>query len=257
MELRQHEKASFVTLTYDSEHVPIVDGVQRLSKRDFQLWLKRIRKLFDLRERRKIRFYACGEYGTRSRRPHYHVILFGVSPEELDDEWVFWNGQSGPSTNVRPSRLDTVLYRTWNRGIVHVGEVSRKSIQYVAGYVTKKMTSDDDSFALMSRKPGIGSDAADAIVATLKKANISDVNVGKELRIDGKKWPIGRYLSTRIEKLRGEFFDSSKYIDSVYSLLVESQDSEKPFIDYLVSLDDDKYSILEAKQKMFNQRDKI
>ncbi len=257
MELRQHEKASFVTLTYDSEHVPVVDGVQSLSKRDFQLWLKRIRKLFDLREGRKIRFYACGEYGTRSRRPHYHAILFGVSPEELDSEWFLWNGQSGPATNVRPARLDTVLYRTWCRGIVHVGEVSRKSIQYVAGYITKKMTSDDDSFALMSRKPGIGSDAADAIVATLKKANISDVNVGKELRIDGNKWPIGRYLSLRIEKLRGELFDSSKYIDSVYSLLVESQESEKPFVDYLVSLDDDKYSILEAKQKIFNQRDKI
>ena len=140
---------------------------------------------------------------------------------------------------------------------MHVGEVSRKSIQYVAGYITKKMTSDDDSFALMSRKPGIGSDAADAIVATLKKANISDVNVGKELRIDGKKWPIGRYLSLRIEKLRGELFDSSKYIDSVYSLLVESSDSDKSFVDYLVSLDDDKYSVLEAKQRIFNQRDKI
>lgn len=53
----------------------------------------------------------------------------------------------------------------------------------------------------------------------------------------------------RIEKLRGELFDSSKYIDSVYSLLVESQESDKPFVDYLVSLDDDKYSILETKQK--------
>ena len=254
MELRQHEKASFVTLTYDSVHVPVVDGVPRLQKRDAQLWLKRLRKLFEVG---RLRYYLCGEYGTKTRRPHYHAIIFGVSPEELDNEWFLWNGQSGPATNVRPARFDTVLYRTWCRGIVHVGEVSRKSIQYVAGYVTKKMTSDDDSFALMSRKPGIGSDAADAIVATLKKANISDVNVGKELRIDGKKWPIGRYLSTRIEKLRGEFFDSSKYIDSVYSLLVESQDSEKPFIDYLVSLDDDKYSILEAKQKMFNQRDKI
>lgn len=254
MELRQHEKASFVTLTYDSEHVPVIDGVPKLQKRDAQLWLKRLRKLFEVG---RLRYYLCGEYGTKTRRPHYHAILFGVSPEELDPEWVLWNGQSGPSTNIRPARLDTILYRSWCRGIVHVGEVSRKSIQYVAGYITKKMTSNDDSFALMSRKPGIGSNAADAIVATLKKANITDNNVGKELRIEGKKWPIGRYLSMKIEKLRGEFFDSSKYIDSVYSLLVESQDSEKPFIDYLVSLDDDKYSILEAKQKMFNQRDKI
>lgn len=254
MELRQHEKASFVTLTYDSEHVPVVDSVPKLQKRDAQLWLKRLRKLFEVG---RLRYYLCGEYGTKTRRPHYHAILFGVSPEELDPEWVLWNGQSGPSTNVRPARLDTVLYRTWCRGIVHVGEVSRKSIQYVAGYITKKMTSNDDSFALMSRKPGIGSNAADAIVATLKKANITDNNVGKELRIEGKKWPIGRYLSMKIEKLRGELFDSSKYIDSVYSLLVESSDSDKSFVDYLVSLDDDKYSVLEAKQRIFNQRDKI
>ena len=59
------------------------------------------------------------------------------------------------------------------------------------------------------------------------------------------------------EKLRGELFDSSKCIDSVYSLLVESSDSDKSFVDYLVSLDDDKYSVLEAKQRIFNQRDKI
>ena len=254
MELRCHEKAAFVTLTYDADHVPVVDGVQHLEKRAAQLWIKRLRKFFGVEG---LRYYLCGEYGTRSRRPHYHAIIFGLGPGDLDPDWMLWNGQSGPATNTRPARFDTPLYRTWAKGIVHVGEVTRQSIQYVAGYITKKIASDDDSFALMSRKPGIGANAAEAIVATLKQAKVTDNNVGKELRIEGKKWPIGRYLSLKIEKLRGELFDSSKYIDSVYSLLVESKESDKSFVDYLVSLDDDKYSVLEAKQRIFNQRDKI
>lgn len=29
---------------------------------------------------RKVRYLACGEYGSRNGRPHYHVLLFGFVP---------------------------------------------------------------------------------------------------------------------------------------------------------------------------------
>lgn len=62
----------FVTLTYDNDHLPLYNS---LSKRDLQLFFKRLRKHFpDV----KIRYFACGEYGEQFQRPHYHAIIFNL-----------------------------------------------------------------------------------------------------------------------------------------------------------------------------------
>ena len=70
-ELTYHPQSSFVTLTYDDYHLPPCCS---LKKRHLQLFLKRLRK--NLGERR-IKYFACGEYGGQTMRPHYHAILFG------------------------------------------------------------------------------------------------------------------------------------------------------------------------------------
>ena len=71
-----HTCNSFLTLTYDDDHIrwSPVTGEQTLYKRDLQLFMKRLRKHL---EPLKVRFFACGEYGDNTYRPHYHVILFG------------------------------------------------------------------------------------------------------------------------------------------------------------------------------------
>ena len=89
LELQYHESSYFVTLTYDDEHVPVtyysenVDGEARsgltLRARDLQLFMKRLRKEHSYE---RLRFFACGEYGSNSYRPHYHAIIFGLT---LDD----------------------------------------------------------------------------------------------------------------------------------------------------------------------------
>ena len=71
-----HEKSlyslsSFLTLTYDDDHLP-PNGT--LVKRDFQLFMKRLR--WEMGD--GIRFFACGEYGDGNLRPHYHALLFNV-----------------------------------------------------------------------------------------------------------------------------------------------------------------------------------
>ena len=78
-ELKYHNDASFVTLTYDDNHVP---DCQSLVKADLQKFFKRLRKLI---APRKIRYFACGEYGRRTGRPHYHAILYnsGLSQEHI------------------------------------------------------------------------------------------------------------------------------------------------------------------------------
>ena len=67
--------AWFVTLTYDDGSLPDNGS---LDPRDLQLFLKKLRR----KHRRKLRYYACGEYGDASDRPHYHLVLYG--PELLD-----------------------------------------------------------------------------------------------------------------------------------------------------------------------------
>ncbi len=68
-ECSYYEKNCFLTLTYDEEHLP---SSYSISKRELQLFLKKLRK------KCKFRYFGSGEYGDKSMRPHYHIILFGV-----------------------------------------------------------------------------------------------------------------------------------------------------------------------------------
>nr|WAE43505.1 MAG: replication initiator protein [Microviridae sp.] len=124
-ELQYWDSAVFVTLTYDEENCPwkfvvthnggfdnIVEEVASISKRELQKFFKRLRKTL---QPRRIKYYACGEYGDTNGRPHYHAIIFGVSLQETE-----------------------VLERLWNRGLVHCGTVTFDSARYVAGYLDKK-----------------------------------------------------------------------------------------------------------------------
>lgn len=108
LEAAQHEEAAFVTLTYDDAHLP-PDGFLR--KAHLSGWLKRIRARL---HPRRIRFFACGEYGETTRRPHYHALVFGV-------------------------RDDPSLSEAWPFGFTQVDTCTPAAISYVAGYVGKKI----------------------------------------------------------------------------------------------------------------------
>lgn len=251
-----HEKASFVTLTYSDDMLPFsLDGLPVLCKSDVQLWLKRLRKrLGDC----KVRYYLAGEYGSRTCRPHYHAILFGVGPEQLDSDYVVYAGRSGGAKGIE--KRSTLLSQTWPYGIVHVGEVTRESIQYVAGYVTKKFTKKGDGyvpeFALMFRRPGIGSAAVAEISAVLQRYNLEE-KTRREIRIDGKSWPLGRYLQSKLADTLGVTFGIDAYVRNLAECWVQANRRGTPFIDYLVQSDAGRYAKLEARDKIFNIRSEI
>lgn len=138
----------FVTFTYSPENMPVVSlsdisdelpDSPTLRKRDLQLFFKRLRKLGV-----KFRYYAVGEYGGQTLRPHYHAIMF------FNDDY---------------SRLADKIISSWNLGLCHLGTVEIASIHYVTKYHIDKMDSPyyllkeyiEPPFTLMSRKPGIGS----------------------------------------------------------------------------------------------------
>lgn len=164
-ELEYHKKACFITLTYDDEHLPWSEYVDdygeicssmTLVKRDFQLFMKRLRKeIYPC----KIRFYACGEYGDKSKRPHYHAIIYGYNFD--GDRYQF-----GKSEDGFPQFRSPTLEKVWTYGYSMICDVSWQTCAYVARYVTKKkkgLKKDyyeyfniTPEFSLMSRRPGIG-----------------------------------------------------------------------------------------------------
>lgn len=158
-EKRLHRENVFITLTYSTENLPPYGSLQ---KRDFQLFMKRLRK----EKGDGIRFYACGEYGDLNKRPHYHAILFNC--DFVDKTLVGRNRRGDPYFDSKQLR------RIWGLGHVQLGDVSFDSAAYVARYVMKKVTGDgadnhydvvdadgvlcrrNSEFTLMSRRPGIG-----------------------------------------------------------------------------------------------------
>lgn len=152
MESQMHRDNSFITLTYRDEDLPD-DG--SVSVRTMQLFMKRLRKEYS---HQKIRFFLCGEYGSKNFRPHYHALLFGL---RFADARV-WSRRN----NSTLYRSDT-LERLWPHGFSTIGDVTFDSAAYCARYVLKKVTGQDSrehygerhpEFVTMSRRPGIGAE---------------------------------------------------------------------------------------------------
>lgn len=152
-------KAVFLTLTYDNDNLPIYntpDGYySTLDKRDWQLFLKRLRSKTSSR----LRFFACGEYGPTTHRPHYHAIIFGVTLQELGELDPVGSNEFG-----QPYFSSSLIRSCWSSGYHTVSNVDYLCIRYVARYNLKKFafsfdsdfTWSDPEFTLMSRRPGIG-----------------------------------------------------------------------------------------------------
>lgn len=203
LEAMQYECNAFVTLTYDEEHSPN-DG--SVNTTDYRAWLKRLR---DRVSPSRFRFVVVGEYGDRSERPHYHAALFGFRS--------CLYGQSRYSkTRDKCCYWCELVRDTWQKGNVYLGTLETSSAQYLAGYVTKKMTSKDDprllgrhpEFARMSLKPGIGHSAlweiADALMRIELDRAFPNDDVPAQLAHGKKLLPLGRYLRRNLRQMVGK-----------------------------------------------------
>jgi len=196
-ELDDHENSIFITLTYDEEH-----NTGSLDIKAFQRFFKRLRK--NLGER-KIRYFACGEYGDKTQRPHYHAIIFGMSLQ-LDDQQL-----------VRDS---------WSQGHVEFGIAEPASIRYVAQYIDKKLSGINgyEEYQAQNREPvfrisslGLGRNFCDK--------NAEQIIQQMCLTVNGTKQSIPRYYLNRLgintDSLKDEAYkkgyeDGSKYTDRIW-----------------------------------------
>lgn len=146
-EMQRSTSAAFITLTYSDENLPLIDeevegyeyllGKPTLSKRDVQLWMKKLRKHQSKITNAKIKYYGCGEYGTRTKRPHYHFIIFNVAPELL---------------------FNNPISEIWEKGNAQVDECNIQTVQYVTKYVMKSLGRPfkvgQAEFSMMSKRLG-------------------------------------------------------------------------------------------------------
>ena len=121
LEAREHKENCIVTLTYRE-----TDGI--LHKRDYQLFLKRLRKKI---YPQKIKYFCAGEYGKKGGRPHFHIIIFGYRPKDL-----ILQTRDGIGTQLYLSRE---LEALWGLGFISVGDLSYKSCLYSAKYLQKSI----------------------------------------------------------------------------------------------------------------------
>lgn len=166
MEQVYHEESWFLTLTYDDEHLPpafptdpstgeILSVHGTLVKKDLQNFLKRLR----FNSKQVFRYYAAGEYGTSTFRPHYHILIFGF---HLDDLKLLRDNFQG-----QPYYTSDFISKCWPFGFHILGRVTWQSAAYVARYTMKKATHGFDKryyeaaaiepeFQTMSLRPAIG-----------------------------------------------------------------------------------------------------
>ena len=129
-ELSTTSDASFLTLTYNDENYP-KDG--SLNKKELQDFWKRLRINLQREYHEfapKIRYYACGEYGNKTQRAHYHAIVFG-----LDN----YNDKHREIAAKSWQKCDAWFFDKSRGRQSAMQEVTPDDINYVTGYVQKKL----------------------------------------------------------------------------------------------------------------------
>lgn len=175
-----HERNSFVTLTYQDP------PPEKISKEHLQLFFKKARHDYSFR------YFAVGEYGSKTRRPHYHAIIFGED---------FRKASEGVAQINEKLYTNANLAKLWGHGLVSVGDVTIQSASYVAGYCNKKI-GDPDTFCIMSRGSQSGPFAGYGGIGHrwLDKYKDDLVRTGVVV-IEGREFPIPpRYFSWDIEE---------------------------------------------------------
>lgn len=242
-EASQYSANCFITLTFNNEHVK-----KSLEKDDFPNFIKKLRKKYkgfdyvegkDGKLVRPIRYFMCGEYGSLSKRPHYHGCLFNFDFNDKE----LWSVRDG----VRLYRSES-LERLWSviidekdkdkyrkedvwidkkgkfhakKGFCTIGDVTFQSAAYVARYILKKVTGEKallnyglvneetgeitfikPEFISMSRRSGIGK--------KFLQENISDIYPKDFITEEGKYFKTPKYYDKIYDEIDTEALEKIK-----------------------------------------------
>lgn len=148
--------------------------------------MKRLRK--NTTTNQKYKYYAVGEYGTETQRPHYHSILFNLPPDYLRPTW---NEEAGIWTFDK-------LEKIWQEGHVHVLPYNAARVRYVTNYLQKNIRQEnpDDprerEFSNMSK--GIGENYLTPNIKAYYKKKLTPYI----LHQGGEKMSMPRYYKNKL-----------------------------------------------------------
>lgn len=255
-----HEESSFVTLTYNEGSVAANGS---LRPEDVQGWLKRLRSRV---APGRFRFYLVGEYGDKTNRPHYHCILFGFATCSRGR-----THRSGIS--LEPRWMDCcdicrLVGDTWSFGNVDLGQVTKDSCGYIAGYVVKKMTRYDDvrlngrnpEFCRMSLRPGIGADFSWEFASSAMEFQLDRImpDVPLSLVNAGQQKPLGRYIRRKFREALGRDGKTpQEQLDAMASELLPLRESafnnSRSFKKEVVEASAGRFANFESRQQLFRK----
>lgn len=183
----QQQKVSntsfMVTLTYNSDFIPITqNGYRTIDKTHLQDYFKRLRKHSSIKNYGygKISYYACGEYGTNTKRPHYHVLLYNAHPDNIAAAWKLGGKEIGS---------------------IHIAPLNMATIQYAFKYLQKaptvgKSKQDDRNREFQLFSKGLGSSYLTPAMVAWHKADLKGRFYCPDL--EGKKVAMPRYYKEKL-----------------------------------------------------------
>jgi len=236
LEAAVSKSSAFLTLTYSDYFLP---SGETLIPKHLTDYLKRLRKSYP----EKIRYFAVGEYGEISQRPHYHLCLFGIGYE-----------------------MAGYIQEKWDQGLSHVGEVNQNSANYITGYCTKKL--DKHHKDLNGRHPefmrcskmngGLGLNAMYELGPAIEKERQINPTIGvvRQIQRGRKKLPLGRYLTKKlaeISKTPTELF-AQEFYDYQSNIFSEYLDDQGKFMINYQNATEGKRNRQERTSKIFSQK---
>lgn len=203
-EARNSKQNTFITLTYADDRLPY-----ELIPFHLTTFLKRLRdaseknpKILTTPEGGGIRYLACGEYGDKTARPHYHANLFNCA-----------------FTDQRKYKKDLYTSETlnelWGYGAAKLAAFTPATAGYVAGYITQHGHREyyntdgevlEPPFKRQSTKPAIG-------LRWLMK-NHQDIQHGYIIH-EGQKKPIPRYYKKILDKIAHNKYIGPKQLHEI------------------------------------------
>jgi len=169
-----------------------------------------------------LRYFITGEYGSHTKRPHYHGIFYNIPDYE---------------------NVNDLFTKNWQNGHVHIGNVTARSISYTAKYCVKDFT--EESFCMMSSHPGIGVNYVNRMI---NYHNDLSIFYGVD---HGNKVSLPRYY-------RDKIFNKFAIIDNRIASRIESENRQDRSYKELLSHGENPYyhKLMEKVQSEFILRNR-
>jgi len=201
-ELAQWDSSLFITLTYDEEHLP---DDRSLNKKHVQDFIKRVKKHFHSTRGNPIRQTYCGEYGSLTKRPHYHVILYNTYFDDLKPHYISPGGHQVFTSET--------LSRLWGKGNTEFGYATPATIAYLYKYILKKKTRKEKERPFTIEHEGITYDVAHEFIESSRNPGIGACLRGSSslrkgyLYVNGSKKKLPKYYLEWLRVNEPDVFD--------------------------------------------------